>query len=222
MPQTGRRQRSRSTSDTYTLAELGRHWGLSRRRVVDRLCDEDTGVPLFYDTTGALDDVDRHGRQRSVGGAKFLRVTDLERVRYLFSSQPADEMLFLPLEGSDDPQLAERRTLRRRLRVKRADVEAYDKASAREQRRKGGKAPKRKPGIWQHVLDAVRRNPWITVAEAWESFPEASPGDTETLIYRDGDKLVEMDHHTGKERSITRHAFRRYVLNARKELRAAQ
>jgi hypothetical protein len=66
---------------------------------------------------------------------------------------------------------------------------------------KGGRTPKRKPGIWQRVLDIVVADPQITAGKVWESFPEHRPGDDESLIYRDGAKLVEVDDRTGRGRA---------------------
>jgi hypothetical protein len=93
----------------------------------------------------------------------------------------------------------------------------------------GGKAPKRSPGIWQRVCALVEANPAIAATEAWKSFPEDEHRhEAEGLIYRVWEigkrgkrieKLVELDDRTGKERSITYHAFRGYVSEAKKELR---
>ena len=95
---------------------------------------------------------------------------------------------------------------------------------------KGGRAPKRRPGIWQHVLAKVTENPTITAQQVFTSFPvDEHRRETEGLIYRTWEhnthgerveKLVEVDDRTGKERSITYHAFRDYVALARKELRS--
>ncbi len=91
---------------------------------------------------------------------------------------------------------------------------------------KGGRAPKRLPGIWQRVCDLVKASPTLTVAEAWKSIPELKqPKDRPMAIhvnghtfeiYRDGNKLVEVEDRTGRERSITYDTFRGYLKAARK------
>jgi len=86
-------------------------------------------------------------------------------------------------------------------------------------RQRGGRAPKRLPGINKRVLELVRANPQISVAEVWKSFPEPRAGDTETLIYRDGGKVVEVDNRTSRERSITYNTFRGYLKVAKNRLR---
>jgi hypothetical protein len=96
---------------------------------------------------------------------------------------------------------------------------------------KGGKARKRVPGIWQRVLEMVKADPKITATAAWESFPQDRPGghEAEGLIYRCSGKnrkgklvelLVEVNDRTGKERGVAKVAFRRYVTEAKKEMRS--
>ncbi len=99
-----------------------------------------------------------------------------------------------------------------------AVMRRFFRVTQRAVQRKGGTADKHSPGIWQRVLDLVRGNPKITVGEAWRSFPEHRPGDTDTLIYRDGNRLVEVDDRTGRERPITYDTFRGYLKAARKIL----
>ena len=89
---------------------------------------------------------------------------------------------------------------------------------AEEARRKGGSAPKRRPMIWRQVLLLVKKNPSISDTEVWNSFAQAEPGSDLRLIYRDGEKLVEVDDRTGLERTIRRRTLERYVTDARKKL----
>jgi hypothetical protein len=93
----------------------------------------------------------------------------------------------------------------------------FQRAPRRAAQRKGGRAPKRKPGIWERVRALVQAHPQITAPRAWASFPEAAHRvEWEGLIYRDGDTLVEVDDRTGRSRSITYQTFRRYVTDAKK------
>jgi hypothetical protein len=86
-----------------------------------------------------------------------------------------------------------------------------------------GKAGKRLPGIWKRVRELVKATPTITSTEAWNSFPDEREAERrDVLIYRDGNdlvagnKLVEVDDRTGKERTITYDTFRGYLKAAKK------
>ncbi|MFM9958949.1 MAG: hypothetical protein ACKVZJ_12830 [Phycisphaerales bacterium] len=86
-------------------------------------------------------------------------------------------------------------------------------------RRKGGAAPKRKPEIWRHVVELVAKNPRITLATAWNSFPEPNGGADDSLVLRWGDVLVETDDRTNKQSVIKRRSFERYLTDAKREQR---
>jgi len=90
-----------------------------------------------------------------------------------------------------------------------------------ERARRGGQAPKRLPGVWGRVCELIRKNPRITVAAVWKLFPDVNQArsESEILIYRDGNKLVELDDRTGRERPITYDTFRGYLRDARKHAR---
>src|SRR5262249_1699312 len=88
---------------------------------------------------------------------------------------------------------------------------------------KGGAALKKKPGIWEAVQKLVAQDPKITAEQAWNRFPESTltGRDDEMegfLVYRDGDKLVQLDCRTGHETDVARRSFTRYVTAAKRKL----
>ncbi len=110
-------------------------------------------------------------------------------------------------------------------------------------REHGGQALKRKPGIWQYVLNMLANNPSMTAREIWYSIPEAPPGEKDEGIevwaqrtkghdekrerywlYRDVNedanigKLVQRRDAEGTEQSIGCRAFAKYFTKARKNL----
>ncbi len=84
---------------------------------------------------------------------------------------------------------------------------------------RGGAAPKRLlPGVWKRLREYVETHPRASVREAWESFPPADHRvEVEGLIYRDGDKLVEVDDNTGRDHAISRRSFERYLTLAKEQ-----
>lgn len=100
-----------------------------------------------------------------------------------------------------------------------AEALAVFQAAPLASKSKGGRVPKRRPGIWQRVCELVKATPKIKANEAWRSVSKAT-GIDEGLIYRDGDKLVERNDRTGCDRAITRRTFDKYVTWARREMRS--
>jgi hypothetical protein len=82
-----------------------------------------------------------------------------------------------------------------------------------EARRRGGRAPKHLSGLQAVVDRLVIDNPKATARELWDKIPESE--DADTVIYRDGSKVVQMDDTTGREKAITFRSFYRYVTRAR-------
>lgn len=103
------------------------------------------------------------------------------------------------------------------------DINAGIKLNRREMQSKGGRASKKKKGIWDAVRNLVRNNPAITIKKAWLSFPDDMdcPGVPEGSfsIYRDGEKLVQFDREKRREKELTYRTFQRYVSDAKKEIR---
>ena len=88
---------------------------------------------------------------------------------------------------------------------------------------KGGRAPKRKRGIWNAVQELVKANPTITTKKAWLSFADANNECCDPIeqvagfeIYRDGDDLVQQDGKTEREVAIKYCSFKRYVSDAKR------
>jgi hypothetical protein len=88
-----------------------------------------------------------------------------------------------------------------------------------ENKRRAGRSSNYKEGIWLATVDLVKRDPKITAPKAWDEFSGSSweSDDMRWEIYRDGGKLVQKDHKTGKEDSIVYDTFRtEYVSKAKK------
>jgi hypothetical protein len=89
-------------------------------------------------------------------------------------------------------------------------------------RAKGGRTPKRLPGVWRRVCELVHANPKVTTDAVWKSFPDEEEAGVSTLIYRsDGNDLVEIeeiDANTTRRRTITYNSLRDYLTEARKNL----
>ena len=95
---------------------------------------------------------------------------------------------------------------------------------ARESRSHGGRS--KLEGIQQAIEIMIKMHPSISNADAWAWFPEAhNPREIETdnadyKIYRDGERLLQVDNFTGAEESISRRAFEDgYLTPARKKHR---
>jgi hypothetical protein len=78
--------------------------------------------------------------------------------------------------------------------------------------RKKGRQPKLKPGILAACVNLVNSNPEISNNEAWIAFDDTRIAGED--IYRDGDRLVEVDR-SGRDASISRRTFDRYMTVAR-------
>ncbi len=89
-------------------------------------------------------------------------------------------------------------------------------------RKKGGAAEKKLQNVWTATCLLVGAEPTIKARRAWDRLPQGgylSPNRrVDWLIYRDGDRLV--DDRAGEGRSISFSAFRDYMTDARKLLRA--
>jgi hypothetical protein len=95
--------------------------------------------------------------------------------------------------------------------------QAFEEAGLSHSR--GGKAPKRRQGIWKLTLGYVRANPQITAGQAWNKFP-SSHAELEIdgySVYRDGKTLVQRDPE-GREKKLARSSYDRYVADAKKEI----
>lgn len=95
-----------------------------------------------------------------------------------------------------------------------------------EDQSNAGSAPKRKEGIWEATIGLVKRKPDITAPEAWNEFSESpwESTDSKFEVYRDGDRLVQIDHRPGKRRevAIKYETFRReYLAKAKKEIKSS-
>jgi hypothetical protein len=94
----------------------------------------------------------------------------------------------------------------------------------RKQRQAGGQAPKGLENIWIATCLLVAHQPLVKLGAAWESFPDAAEHGPERrgelLVYRDGDKLVQLDDRTGREDAIEHDSFKRYLTKARELLRS--
>jgi hypothetical protein len=85
---------------------------------------------------------------------------------------------------------------------------------------KGGRASKKKAGIWAAVKYLVKENPNITAKQAWSRFPVGSHSIRTTYgfeLYRDGNKLVQLDDRTGHDVAITFSTFQRYISQAKSQ-----
>jgi hypothetical protein len=85
-------------------------------------------------------------------------------------------------------------------------------------RRKGGSAPKHLPGLQAEVDRLAIEHPQATARELWNLIPE-SEDDSGPIggfsVYRDGSKVVQVEHATGREKGIFFRSFGRYVTRAR-------
>ncbi len=95
-----------------------------------------------------------------------------------------------------------------------AGLEAQvEKAALDGARSRGGRAPKRL-AIVQDVVDQfVANRPGATAREIWDLIPKGE--DLDNPVYRDGEKVVQVDDRTGLERTIVFATFRSYVTRGR-------
>lgn len=95
-----------------------------------------------------------------------------------------------------------------------AGLEAQvEKASLDGARSRGGRAPKRL-AIVQDVVDQfVANHPGATAREIWDLIPGGE--DLNDPVYRDGEKVVQVDDRTGLERTIVFATFWSYVTRGR-------
>ena len=80
-------------------------------------------------------------------------------------------------------------------------------------RSRGGRAPKRLAIVQDVVDQLVANHPDATAREVWDLIPESD--DLDNPVYRDGEKVVQLDDRTGLERTIVFATFRSYVTRGR-------
>jgi len=88
-------------------------------------------------------------------------------------------------------------------------------------RRKGGRHPKRRDGIYLVTVGLVKGHPTATAKQIWRLFPESvNPVEIDGFsVYRDGDSLFQVDAN-GREQKLKSSSFNRYVTDAKREMRA--
>ena len=112
-----------------------------------------------------------------------------------------------------------------RIQVRRAEHFALDGKKRLAERRKGGKAPKALKAIESAILEYLSDKPNATAKVLWRRFSEDAASDPLSIngfqVYRDGDRLVQIDAETNLERSISFQTFRRYMTRARAKIRVS-
>ena len=94
-----------------------------------------------------------------------------------------------------------------------AGLEAQvEKAALDGARSRGGRAPKRLAIVQDVVDQLVANHPGATALEIWDLIPEG--GDLDNPVYRDGEKVVQVDDRTGHDRTIVFATFRSYVTRS--------
>jgi hypothetical protein len=87
-----------------------------------------------------------------------------------------------------------------------------------EARRRGGLAAKHLPGLQAEVNRLAAENPNATARELWNLLPEGGDDDEPIdgfIVYRDGPKVVQVEHKTAGVKAISFRSFCRYVTRAR-------
>jgi len=103
---------------------------------------------------------------------------------------------------------------------------AYIKTALQQlARERGGRAKKRKQGIYQYIEEPVAKDPSITAAELWKRIPLADDhqdplkiGDFELYRAMSEQREILVQVGANGERPISQATFRRYVRKAKKVL----